>query len=324
VLDTTVDLDVGDTRQRVRLCAARSGSPPVLIVQAGPGFPLLNEVAKFQQRLQLEHDFSVAYWDQRGCGRAPQRDAQGVSLETQVADLLTVIRWVAATARQPVVVLAISLGATTALRAAARDATDIAALVLVSLDADIPASDTAVFHLLQDVANEGNHPRMARMVRKLGPPPYRTPAPFQLRMRLLTDLGGIERGRGFAGLMWSSLSTLIRTYGPFGAVAALRNMSAIQRRVLPELPTVNLFADWRHPAVPVHYVFGERDPLVPRPLVQQISKLARPTDTVRTVPGAGHMVHFDEPAVVRAVVGRARAQSARPDQSARSGSLARS
>src|SRR5262245_9770302 len=77
-LDDTVDLDVNGTRQRVRLCGARAGSPPVLIVQAGPGLPLLNEVGKFQQRLQLERDFTVAYWDQRGCGRAHGRDAQTV------------------------------------------------------------------------------------------------------------------------------------------------------------------------------------------------------------------------------------------------------
>src|SRR5215467_4903990 len=130
-IDTTVDLDVNGTRQRVRLCAARAGLPPVLIVQAGPGFPLLNEAPKFQQRLQLERDFTVAYWDQRGCGPAAVQDAESVSLETQVADVLAVVRWLATTTRQPVVLLAISLGATVAIQAAARDAAEIAALVLV-------------------------------------------------------------------------------------------------------------------------------------------------------------------------------------------------
>jgi len=305
-LDTTVVLDVNGTRQRVRLCAARSGSPPVLIVQAGPGFPLLNEVIKFQQRLELERDFTVAYWDQRGCGRAPVGDAQLVSLDTQIADLLTVVRWVATTTRQRVVLLAISLGATVALQAAARNSTDIDALVLVSLDADIAASDAAVFRLLQAVGSGDGRRKMARLVSKLGPPPYETPAPFQLRMRLLTDLGGIERGKDFADLLWSSLWSLVRTYGWLGAVTALRNTNTIQRRILPQLPTVNLFRDWPRPSVPVHFIFGDRDPLVPRFQVEQISSLAGESDSVLTVPGAGHMVHFDEPAVVRSVVTRAR------------------
>ena len=306
-LDTTVDLDINGSRQRVRLCAARAGSPPVLIVQAGPGFPLLNEVPKFQRRLQLERDFTVAYWDQRGCGPAPVRDARSVTLKTQVADLLTVVRWLARTTRQPVVLLAISLGATVALQAAARDSADIAALVLVSLDADISASDTAVFHLLQEVGSRGGKPGMARRVRKLGPPPYLLPTQLQLRARLLTDLGGIERGKGSAGLLWSSFSSLIRTYGWIGAWRTLRNMNTVQRRVLPELPTVNLFRDWPQPSVAVHYIFGDRDPLVPRSQVQQMSmSIAGRSDTVLTVPAAGHFVHFDEPDLVRSVVARAR------------------
>jgi proline iminopeptidase len=304
--DTTVVLDVSGTRQRVRLVAARSGSPPVLVVQAGPGFPLLNEVALFQQRLELERDFTVAYWDQRGCGRAPVRDAQRVSLETQIADVLTVVRWLATTTNQRVLVLAISLGATAALQAAARDSSDIAALVLVSLDADIAASDEAVFRLLQEAARRNDRPGMTARVKKLGPPPYEIPAPFQLRARLLTDLGGIERGRGSAGLLWRSLRSLIRTYGWVGAVTALRNMNTIQRRVLPQLPDVNLFTHWPRPAVPADFIFGDRDPLIPGFLVEQVAKNAGPSDTVLTVPGAGHLVHFDEPAVVRSVVVRAR------------------
>src|SRR5262249_34727413 len=87
---------------------------------------------------------------------------------------------------------------------------------------------------------------------------------------------------------------------------ALRNMNTIQRRLLPQMPSVNLFRDWPRPSVPVHYIFGDRDPLVPQSLVEQISSIAGESDTVLTVPGAGHMVHFDEPAVVRSVVARAR------------------
>jgi hypothetical protein len=69
--DTTTRLDINGFSQPVRLCASREGLPPVLIVQAGPGLPTLHEVSKFQRRLGLERDFLVAYWEQRGCGNAP-------------------------------------------------------------------------------------------------------------------------------------------------------------------------------------------------------------------------------------------------------------
>ncbi len=70
-IDKTVNLDICGSTQRIRMCAERRGLPNILIVQAGPGFPLLHEVNKFRQCLNLERDFLVTYWDQRGCGNAP-------------------------------------------------------------------------------------------------------------------------------------------------------------------------------------------------------------------------------------------------------------
>lgn len=308
-LDTTVALEINGSMQRVRLCAERSGLPPVLIVQAGPGFPVINEAAKFQQRLQLEESFSVAYWDQRGCGQAALKDVQDISLNTQVDDLCAVVRWLAERTGQQVVVLGISLGATIALLAADREPGSIKALVAVSIDADIAASDTSAFSFLQEVSTQADKQKMARLIKKLGAPPYTTPTPFQLRARLLTDLGGIEHGKRFGELLRSLLFSLIRTYGWFGAPAALRNMNAIQRRLLPELARLNLFANWPRPAIPVHYIFGGGDPLIPHSLVQKVSSVVAHEDTVVVLPNSGHMVHFDDPTIVRSVIVQAHSAS---------------
>src|SRR3954454_21962588 len=92
-IDRMIALDVNGSRQRIRLCAATDGRPPLLVVQAGPGLPLLNEVRKYQRLLDLEREFLVAYWDQRGCGDAPARETGGVTMQQQVADAGTVVRW---------------------------------------------------------------------------------------------------------------------------------------------------------------------------------------------------------------------------------------
>lgn len=84
-----VKLEINGSTQQLRICAERTGLPPILIVQAGPGFALLHEVAKFQRRLGLERDFLVSYWDQRGCGIASRQDANSVSMPQQVDDLRT-------------------------------------------------------------------------------------------------------------------------------------------------------------------------------------------------------------------------------------------
>jgi hypothetical protein len=47
---------------------SRSVAPALLAVQAGPGLPMIHEARVFEDRLRLENEFVVVYWDQRGCG----------------------------------------------------------------------------------------------------------------------------------------------------------------------------------------------------------------------------------------------------------------
>ena len=119
-IDKTVRLGINGSDQRIRLCGERAGLPPILIVQAGPGLPLLHEVGKFRRRLRLESDFLVGYWEQRGCGVASQEDAKSVSLLRQADDLRAVLRWLFDETEQSVIVFGVSLGGTIALQAVPR------------------------------------------------------------------------------------------------------------------------------------------------------------------------------------------------------------
>src|SRR5690349_1675243 len=129
------------------------------------------------------------------------------------------------------------------------------------------------------------------------------PRLFQRRTRLLADLGTIEHGRTFNALLRELLVSLIRTYGVIGGVRALRNMNVVLRKLLPDIATLDLFARPPRVTVPVHYVFGEQDVLTPLSIVKALpSAIAAPATTVRRLANAGRMVHFDQPAIVRAIV----------------------
>jgi pimeloyl-ACP methyl ester carboxylesterase len=304
-IDKTVTLDINGSRQRIRLCAARTDLPPLLIVQAGPGLPLLHEVAKFQRLLNLENDFLVGYWEQRGCGNASQNDARSVSLPRQIDDLRAVVRWFHAETQQRILILGISWGATIALQAVEHESDRVTSVIAISPDLQTAGSDAAADAFLQEQARRDGR-RVGRRVMKLGRPPYVDPAELQRRARLLADLGTIERERSFGGLLRELLWGLIRTYGVVGGVRALSNMNTVQRTLLPEIAALDLLAHPPCVTVPVHYVFGEQDALNPASLVTELpAAMAAPHSTVRRVPDAGHMVHFDQPRIVRSIVERA-------------------
>ena len=305
-IDETIALDINGSKQRMRLCASRTGLPPLVVVQHGPGVPVLHEVAKFQRRLQLERDYLVVYWEQRGCGNASAEEARRVSLAQQVEDLQAVLRWVADRTQQRVLVFGISLGATISLLAAAREGARVKAVVANSPDLQTRAGDAAVDAFLREHVRRAGTRRLRRALTKLGPPPYLDPRAFQRRAILLTDFDSIERGRTFNALLREMLVAMVRTYGVLGTVRALRNMNIIQRMMLAEVATLDLLVHPPQLSVPVHFVFGEQDALTAAFMSSELAGAmgAAGTTAIR-VPAAGHMVHFDRADVVRSIAEKA-------------------
>ena len=68
--DSLEAVELGDTTQWIRVRGTDAANPVLLLIQQGPGLPMLNEVRRFERLLGLENHFTVVYWDQRGCGRA--------------------------------------------------------------------------------------------------------------------------------------------------------------------------------------------------------------------------------------------------------------
>ena len=65
-VDQLEAVQLGDTRQWIRIRGTGADNPVLLLIQQGPGLPMLNEVRRFEHLLGLEEDFTVVYWDQRG------------------------------------------------------------------------------------------------------------------------------------------------------------------------------------------------------------------------------------------------------------------
>ena len=216
-IDETTSLDVNGSQQRVRLCAERPGLPPLVIVQHGPGVPLLHEVPKFQRRLRLERNFLVVYWEQRGCGNTSADDARQVSLAQQVEDLQAVVRWVADRTRQRVLLFGVSIGATLSLLAAAhaKGPTSKPSSPIRPTCRRARAMRRSMPSCTSVCATPGRG-RMRRVLTKLGPPPYLDPRTFQRRAILLADFGTIERGRTFNALLRETLVAMVRRYGVLG------------------------------------------------------------------------------------------------------------
>src|SRR5690349_18343987 len=112
-IDTLEPVQVGGMTQWIRIRGTTASNPVLLLMQQGPGLPIINEVRGYERRLGLERDFTVVYWDQRGTGlssRVP--DASRLSAGCMVDDTLAMLELLRDRFEQKPLVAGFSFGAT--------------------------------------------------------------------------------------------------------------------------------------------------------------------------------------------------------------------
>src|SRR3982751_4307902 len=67
-IDTLEAVQIGGMKQWIRVRGTNVSNPVLLLMQQGPGIPIINEARSFERLLGLAKDFTVVYWDQRGTG----------------------------------------------------------------------------------------------------------------------------------------------------------------------------------------------------------------------------------------------------------------
>src|SRR4029077_7613259 len=92
-IDTLEAIRAGGTTQWIRVRGTDAANPVLLLIQQGPGLPMINEARRFGHVLGLEQAFTVIYWDQRGCGRSLRRrtDRASINLEAMAGDTVSLL-----------------------------------------------------------------------------------------------------------------------------------------------------------------------------------------------------------------------------------------
>jgi len=275
--------------------------PPLLVIQAGPGLPIRNERRRYRKLLALDHHFSVFFWDRTGTGlHAPT--STGLSLDGHLQETVGLLERIARISRRKVTLLGVSSGSTLALLARQRVPNAVERVVAVSPDLDTAASDRHAHERILAAVGEPRWKSLASKAARLQPPPCLDLAQFRLRAELLGHLGSLEARASYQRQVLRLALGIARAYGPHRLPRVLANMDASTRALAPELATVDLISRWPRSVVPADLVFGDADLLSPAEMIDRARPLLGPRDTLRVVPGAAHMAHFDAPAVVRAVV----------------------
>jgi pimeloyl-ACP methyl ester carboxylesterase len=306
-IDQLEDIPIGDTVQSIRIRGAAASNPVLLLVQQGPGLPMINEARRFERRLGLEEVFTVVYWDQRGCGRSLRTPtpAADITLEHMTKDTVSLLELLCTRFAATPYIAGFSLGASIAVQAAARRPDLVSAVVAVGADIDGVAAATHAYDFALTSARARGNRRAIRQLEAIGPPPHLTVEQFSTRARWAMNFGGVATDETYRALARSLLASLVRSpdYSPRDIARTVRGSTRTQAALLAELATLDLLASVPRLAVPIVVVQGRFDQVAPsEAALRYVEDVKAANKQLVWFRNSAHMPHLEEPARFREVL----------------------
>jgi pimeloyl-ACP methyl ester carboxylesterase len=310
-IDTLESVHSGDAAQWIRIRGADAANPVLLLIQQGPGLPMINEARRFEHLLGLEEAFTVVYWDQRGCGRSLRARPQPAALsrERLVADTVSLLALLHDRFGAKTYIAGFSFGATLGAYAAAQRPDLVAALVAAGMDIDGAAAGQDAYDFALAAARQRGHRRAIRQLEAIGPPPHLAAKQFATRVRWAANFGGVTTGETYASMSRGLLASLLRSpdYSAADIVRTVRGIGATQAALLPELADMELARTLPRIGVPVVLVQGRHDQVAPAAAAQRYaSSLQAPGHQLVWFENSAHTPHLEEPGKYRDLLLRVR------------------
>jgi pimeloyl-ACP methyl ester carboxylesterase len=309
LIDTLEAVQLGDTTQWIRIRGTDRSNPVLLLMQQGPGLPMINETRRFERILGLEKDFTVVYWDQRGTGLSLRSKAE-INVAAMVGDTVSLLQLLHDRFGAKTFVAGFSFGATFAAYAAVQRPDLVAALVATGMDIDMPFAEDAAYDFVVTAARERANRRAIRQLDRIGRPPHLTVKQFSTRVRWTLAFGGVATNANYNSLLRALLGSLVRSpdYSIADLVRTVRGISATQAALLPELATTDLVRTMPRLDVPIVIAQGRLDQVAPGEATQRFhDALTAPSKHLVWFEQSAHTPHLEEPDKFRRVLVELRA-----------------
>ena len=314
-IDTLEGVQLGGITQWIRIRGADASNPVLLLMQQGPGLPIINEARRLEHLLGLEETFTVVYWDQRGTGLSspPLRKNSHrfeISVARMVDDTVTLLELLRDRFGGKTFVAGFSFGATFAAYAAVQRPELVAALVAAGMDIDMPTAENNAYAFALNAARRRGNRRAIRQLEAIGPPPHTSVKQFTTRARWVANFGGVAINANFNSVLRALLVSLVRSpdYSAADVIRTLRGMRASLAALLPQLATTDLVLTMPRLDVPIVMAQGRLDQVAPGEAAQRFhDSLTAPSKQLVWFESSAHTPHLEEPAKFRDLVMNLRA-----------------
>ncbi len=298
---------LGGIKQTIFIRGRDRANPVLLFLHGGPGLP---EMPFSHANAELERDFIVVHWDQRGAGKSFR---PGIPLASMNADefaneTVALTRHLCRTlGKRKVYLVGFSWGTLVGVLAVDRAPELYHAYISISQLVSVPRSEQLLHFAGLTLAERTGRMEVARQLRAIGPPPYRTRHDERLENKLTKDL---QAHLPLAMTRWRYLQLGLQSpyYSLADDVRLLRGLQFSGVNLEHDIYTYDLAREVPEIAVPVVFLLGRYDTVLSAPLAAQYFRSLRTPRGKRLVwfEHSDHILHLEECAQFRAELLRVR------------------
>jgi len=300
-MNTLEKVKINGSDQWLLVRSKNPDAPLILHVQAGPGMPMISEANKMRRLFDLENNFTIAYWDQRACGKSFDKhiDPSTINFSQLTDDLIACTGYLRQKYnKDKIILIGYSLGATISLMAISKNSELFSHSFLVSPDIDIRQAGKYAIEFAMEKAEEKNSPKLLKQAKALQGVEILTDKLFQQRAKLLSDLGGMMAGSTYRDILMSTVRNMLSSKACklSDIPGTIKGMSFCQNALLAELNTLNLFEEVKQVDCPVHFLHGKQNGISPYHVaVDYFNYIESPNKTFTTFEDSAHLLHYEDP-----------------------------
>ena len=288
-------MSLGGVDQYLLIRGRDRQAPLLIFVHGGPGASTTPFWRTYNS--ELEDEFVMVYWDQRGAVKSynSEIDPASMTIDQLTSDLDKLIdALLVEFTQEQVLLVGHSFGTIIALDYVAAHPENVAAYVAVSQITDHMQSDLEGYEwALAQAKATGNESAISQL-EEIGKPPYEIEE-FYTQRRLVNQLGGglVEYRSDF-----ELLRTALRTpeYTLKDAYAFVQGANFSSQALWPEQQNYNAFSRHQKIEVPVYMIFGRHDRVISTQLgAEFFDQLESPSKELIWFENSAHSPMFEEP-----------------------------
>lgn len=283
---------IGGVNQYLMIRGNSINNPVILFIHGGPGQSEIGYIRECQR--ELEENFIVVRWDQRGSGLSSKGiSKESLNLNTFILDVNEITDYLTKRFNQSKIFISgHSWGTIIATNAVKNTPEKYLAYIGVGQVVDAKEGEKISYDYTMSEAKKQNNVKVIKKLEKIGPPPYK-PEDFLMRAQCLSMLGCVFKTKPKINMGKALMSS--SEYNLSTKLGYIRNALACSKILASEMLQIKFLEDIKELEVPIYFIMGKYDYHTPTVVVEKFyNQLQAPKKDFILFENSAHVPQLEE------------------------------